>query len=480
MMIKAMFVGLIVCTAVMQSFAQFPDDALRFATPGLGVGARALGMGGAYTGVANDYSALYWNPAGLAQLEHTEFSLGLSHLNFKDNSNYFGKSNPLSNNSTTLNGLGLVFPVPVSRGSLVVAFGYNRESNFTTGISYDRLSPFSIAQEYAQDGAIAPKDNRGALLYNLAYEAYLADTLRGRWFSPLKNNLTQFEKTFEGGGINNWTIGGAVDLAKNVSAGVSIVYQSGTYKFDRNYTEKDERNFYRNDTLEISPLNFHSFAIDDFVESDLSGFSAKFGLMVRQPDRFRIGIAAKTPTVYRVKEKFGTTYTTTPDYGTVATIKADPQSGEYDVATPWVLSGGASIILRDLVLSGDVEYTDWTQLEFRNANADVLALNRKFKEIFRATAKLRAGAEYDIKGQGVRIRGGFIYNTSPYVIDTESAFDQKYITGGLGFLLSESTMLDLTYAYGWWKTTRNDYRGFSQVTEDVKTNNFNLTFSYRY
>ena len=32
----------------------------------MGVGARALGMGGAYTAVANDVTAVFWNPAGLA------------------------------------------------------------------------------------------------------------------------------------------------------------------------------------------------------------------------------------------------------------------------------------------------------------------------------------------------------------------------------------------------------------------------------
>lgn len=36
------------------------------------VGARALGMGGAFVGVANDASAMYWNPAGIAPLVKTE------------------------------------------------------------------------------------------------------------------------------------------------------------------------------------------------------------------------------------------------------------------------------------------------------------------------------------------------------------------------------------------------------------------------
>jgi long-subunit fatty acid transport protein len=35
----------------------------------LGVGGRAMGLGGAYTAVADDASALYWNPAGLTSVE---------------------------------------------------------------------------------------------------------------------------------------------------------------------------------------------------------------------------------------------------------------------------------------------------------------------------------------------------------------------------------------------------------------------------
>jgi hypothetical protein len=38
----------------------------------IGLGARAAGMGGAFTAVADDGSAIYWNPAGLAQLKKRE------------------------------------------------------------------------------------------------------------------------------------------------------------------------------------------------------------------------------------------------------------------------------------------------------------------------------------------------------------------------------------------------------------------------
>jgi len=77
------------------------------------VSARALGMGGAFFGVADDASASYWNPAGLPQVERKELMAMQSQL-FAD---------------TTLSFLSYVHPT-ATRGSWGVNFTQLASSNF--------------------------------------------------------------------------------------------------------------------------------------------------------------------------------------------------------------------------------------------------------------------------------------------------------------------------------------------------------------
>jgi long-subunit fatty acid transport protein len=456
--------------------AQYPEDALRLSTPGLGVGARALGMGNAFTGVASDFSAIYWNPAGLAQLPLSEFSAGLSYLSNTDNSLFFGTKEAYTNSAMSLNSLGLVHKVPTARGNLALAFGFQRGANFTTGMSFTGYNPnSSIIQTYARDGASYPSDISG----NIAYQLYLADidTVNGTFVSPISNRVTQLAQVLEGGGLNNWSIAGAVDVAKELSLGVTLTYLSGTYRYDRKYEEKDLAGVYN-----AFPYDLEKFTLDEFIESDISGVNGKFGLLYRVPDRFRFGIAVKTPTAFTIKESFGSFARAYFDNGDVRPSDEafeTTASTEYDVRTPWVVSAGASLILQDLMLSGDVESTDWTQMEFANANADVVSQNTDFKTIFRPTINFRGGLEYDLQQIGVRLRGGFIYNRSPYQ-DDPSEYDQKYVTGGLGIQLSPTAMLDLTYAHGWWESFRYNYNSTSRTDEKISANTFLMTFSHRF
>lgn len=468
-------IPLLLMLAAAPAVAQFPEDALRFATPGPGIGARALGMGNAYTGVANDFSALYWNPAGLAQMQYGEFSFGLSQLNHRNTSTFFDEQVSSSNNTTALNSLGLALPVEVRRGSLVFGFGFQRHGSYTTGLEFEGFNPFSsIIQAYAADSTSYPSNITLPEELKLA----IADTNTGLFNSPIRDRVLQAGQVLEGGGVNHWSFGGAIDIARNLSVGATLTYASGSYTYDRTYTERDARNVYA-----VFPFDFDELTIDDYVESDLSGFGATLGLLYRDPERFRFGVAVKTPMTYAVNESYSTTARATFDNNDVAPADGpyvDEGGVEYDVVTPWVFSAGASaIVLRDLLLSADIEFTDWTQTEFADAPSTLIAKNKEIKRLFRATANLRGGLEYNIRDLGVRLRGGFLYAPSPFSGDP-SEYDRKTATGGLGFLLGETTMLDLAYAHSWWRGFRSNYDGPSVVNEDIKTNTVFATFSYRF
>ncbi|MDD2999931.1 MAG: PorV/PorQ family protein [Erysipelotrichia bacterium] len=55
----------------------------------MGVGARALGMGSAFTAVADDSTASFWNPAGLARLDKAEASFMHADLTMDREYNFF-------------------------------------------------------------------------------------------------------------------------------------------------------------------------------------------------------------------------------------------------------------------------------------------------------------------------------------------------------------------------------------------------------
>ena len=62
----------------------------------IGVGARAMAMGGAYAAVANDVSALYWNPAGIAWVDGVQIELMHNEWIANTNFDFAGIVIPLS------------------------------------------------------------------------------------------------------------------------------------------------------------------------------------------------------------------------------------------------------------------------------------------------------------------------------------------------------------------------------------------------
>lgn len=68
----------------------------------IGVGARPIGMGGAFVGIANDATAVFWNPAGLARL--TKHEAVMTHTNWfiDTNLDFAGLALTLGNDMGTI------------------------------------------------------------------------------------------------------------------------------------------------------------------------------------------------------------------------------------------------------------------------------------------------------------------------------------------------------------------------------------------
>jgi long-chain fatty acid transport protein len=463
---------------------QFAEDALRYSQLGLGVGARELGMGNATVGGVNDYSALFWNPAGLALVRDFEFSFGLSRFGYSNDVSYIGTKTSSNNNVVNLNNLGLVYPIPTVQGSLTFAFGFNRAANYTTTASMHAFNPYS---SYSQSIDLLKV---GQLENNIPYQLFLANTdTLGRVIPILHGNVQQAINVIEGGGLNHWTAGGAMDVGKNLSLGISLNYVAGSYSYNQTVTESDTRNFY---PASVHPDDFQQFDYESTVNDDISGFNALFGLMYRKPDQYSIGFAIRTATVYEISETYTETATSqfkTPDSGGYDSYAYPMATNliKYEVTTPYVLSGGISIQPIDwLLLAGDLEYVDWTQMEIKADGVDFSDQNSRIKNELRATTNIRGGGEVSLRNIGLKLRGGIIYNPSPWKGDP-STRDQVYYTAGLGYELDQQATLNVAYAYGSWKTLRNNYsyltggsRYVSGTDETVTTSNLNLTLSYRF
>lgn len=142
--------------------AQDLTDALRPFIGVSGLGARAIALGGAYTSVSNDFTATYWNPAGLTQLQKSSVYTSLGHLSHSADVS-FGNNNatPLNDSYTRLNGIGFVYKNPLSRNNVVWAIGRNTLFGFDSNLSVptggvgENLSIIESGEIHAWTGAVA-------------------------------------------------------------------------------------------------------------------------------------------------------------------------------------------------------------------------------------------------------------------------------------------------------------------------------------
>ncbi len=258
-----------------------------------GVGARAAGMGGAFIGVADDATAISWNPAGLTQLDKAEASIvgrGLAEIYEVDFNDWV---ETYEDEHGILNFLSGVYPFEFSGKQFVAALAVQRQLDL---YSY-------YHEEYYEEIGIESYD--------------------------------YFYETFSEGGTSTITLGLANRLASVFSFGVAAnLWVGEAFLETTDIVDKDSLDYYYY-------WNYH-----DKSDWTFSGFNFVIGAMLdlnyrNNPVPLRIGLVIKTPFDLSVDEEF-ILEEYTDDNGSIYEPDPVESSDSYTLGMPLMYGLGAS------------------------------------------------------------------------------------------------------------------------------------------
>ncbi|MCP4723497.1 MAG: hypothetical protein GY863_00600 [bacterium] len=443
----AAILGLMFCP--LNTYAQqdpFAFNEISFLAEETGFGARALAMGGAYVGLADDYSSIYWNPAGLGLLQRSQFLVSMKHNNNNLDAEFSSIMNDNSQSKTSLDAVGVAYVSEVARGSLVYAFGYNRVQNYNSLFGYAGMSQYILS-------------------FDINDETYDFE------------DLTLDESIEIDGGLSQFSFAASMEVAPNIFVGGTFNYYTGENNYTQIFQEIDA-----NDLYDMVPGDLDRDKIEALTFSELTGFDFLFGVTYQHSNNFRLGATVNIPRFISIKEEWSESDKIIFDDGFIDDV-ADDGVFEYDVRMPFKFTFGGAYSVNNLILTGDLEFMDWSQFRFRDdfplgdyTKGDA---NLNIKRSLEATISKRVGFEYRMPQQKAIIRGG--YSHIPYPVkDADTALDRKFMSFGLGLLFDELTSLDIAYRRGWWESVyTNPYYGY-EVPEKHVDNKIFATFSVKF
>ena len=391
-----------------------------------GVGARTMGMGGASLALADDFTALYWNPAGMAQIQKFEFFSSFSHNRASANTYFTGDEiTTTSRSQMRPNAIGFIYPLMARQGGLAIGFGYNRPQNFDYQTAITGIDPSS-----------------------------------GTDFSGLSVD----EIDANSGGIGIWSFGASVYVTKRVLVGGSLDFWSGNSLNHLDTTATDIVNI----DSELS-----RFRYDDEVDREYSGIGGRIGVLAHLTDNINLGLTLVAPTELGVDELW---YQSTLEVYDDGEKWSDSASGSqiYDIERPFEVGAGVAVKLLNerLILAGDVQLTDWRQTRYDPAPAEDIS-DDNFEKYYATTFQVRIGAEYRIPVVDTHIRAGYFRDTVPFT-DAEIEDARDFLTIGIGKIFEDSIKFDVGYMLG--TSQRSRY----ELTTERRTHRIFASAAYRY
>lgn len=329
-----------------------------------GVGSRATAMGGAFRGLSDDASAMYWNPAGLAFQDGLSMELGGT---FVMPSAHWESPNP--------NGTGLRDGKTDSEKALK-AF----PNAFITLATHPKL-------KYGL-GVFVP--------YGLGSEWDLFDT-------PPVPSWTDFPEKEISSSIAVFDVHPTIayQILPNLSAGAgfSIMYGSiDLAKFGRS-----ENPAFHLNTTKLSGTGF--------------GYGANMGLMFKPTSCLALGLTGKLPAKIKMKGD-----TKSDDWNIV---DASFLNSLFDTETTLNIPAEAAVGIsfggiRNLVLNLDYAYTMWDVMDKVTLElaTPMGTLEKDLNFDWENTMRISLGGEYDLNGN--KLRAGVYFDQSPVPESTQT------------------------------------------------------------
>jgi long-subunit fatty acid transport protein len=420
----------------------------------VGSGARAMGMGGAFIGVADDATAASWNPAGLIQLETPEASMAGAYNKRTEDATYQAfpeASGPQTTSTYELNYLSAAYPFTLLDKNMIVSLNFQHLYDFTkkAGFSYsftDTVDPPLTLRNtitYDQEGGFKSLSPAFAVQITPFFSLGLTLNL---WESGVYTN--KWESRYRSNGTGTFA-----GLPFNVSTRIDEEYEMKGMKFDLG-----------------DPLNWENA-------------NYNLGFLWNISPKWSLGGVFKAPFVASLKrDYYFESALTFPAYPGADSCNIIQRSEAVRLDMPMSYGLGLAFRANDrLTFDLDVYRTEWDDYVLHDGDGNELnPITGKLQRDsdVSATTQVRVGGEYLIIAESVviPIRAGLFYDPEP----AEGSPDNFYgfsIGSGIAY---KNIVYDIAYQYRFGRDVRTATVGNADASQNVKQHMVYMSIIYHF
>lgn len=488
------------------SQAQDINDVLRYSQTNMNGTARFRAMGGAFTALGGDLSAITINPASSVIFINNQAGFTLSSLNVKNSSEYFGTKGERKETAFDLNQAGMVFVFhnddeESDWKKFSLGLNYDNMSSFVDnsfvrgtnphnsigdfflnqagGITLSDLTSYNGEQKYFIDG-----DGRRYLNAVLGYETYILEPVdnspeNADYYSNVPHgSYNQTSYTTQSGYNGKMAFNFATQYTDKFHFGLNLNTHFVSYERSNAFFENNDNPVFPDGetTRDISYQNsLYTYG---------SGFSFQLGGIAKITNEFRLGVTYESPTWYRLKDDV-LLHTSTQNVD--SSENSLPQSSltieaffpEYKIQTPAKYTfGGAYVFGNKGLISVDYSIKDYAAAKLRPTDTNAFrSENSLIADVLDVANEIRVGAETKIKNWS--LRGGYNYEQSPYR-NGRTIGDLQQYSLGFGYNFG-ATKLDMAYS-----SSQREYNqglfdnNFDTAKTTLKNNNILLTLLFEF